>query len=106
MVLDALPLSGWELTGWGIVAFTVVLLLRYVASVLQKILTGELVTRRELDAMTASRDTFKDAWQVSQAAHQEKDAALAEVLPAVRTVVTIFEQLQRDAAARDERRPS
>lgn len=99
-VLDALPLSGWELTGWGIVALVVVMLLRYVASILKAILTGELVTRRELDGMREERDLFKDAWQASQAGHQEKDAAIAEVLPLARTSVTILEQMQHEAAQR------
>lgn len=101
-MLDALPLSGWELTGWGIVAIVVVMLLRYVASILRAILAGQLITRREAEAEKARADTWQAAWQVSQEGHREKDEALASLLPMVATCVRILEFLQAAAMRRGD----
>lgn len=101
-MLDALPLSGWELTGWGIVALVVVMLLRYVASILRAILAGQLVTRREVESEKVRADTWQAAWQVAQEAHREKDEALASLLPMVATSVRILEFLQAAAMRRGD----
>jgi hypothetical protein len=104
VVLDALPLSGWELTGWGIVAIVVVLLLQLVAWLLRRIFSGELVTRREVDAEKERADTWQQAWEASQAGHREKDEALIELLQLGRTSARLLEGLQQAAAGGDDKR--
>jgi hypothetical protein len=101
-VLDALPLSGWELTGWGIVALVVVLLLRYVASILKAILNGTLVTRREVDAEKERADTWQAAWVASQEAHREKDEALTELVQLGRTSARFIEAMQAATGKKPE----
>jgi hypothetical protein len=98
-VLDSLPVSGWELSGWGIVALVVVLLLRHVASIQKAILTGELVTRREVDAEKDRANTWQAAWAASQMAHREKDEALGELLESSRIIVRVLDQMQNAAEA-------
>lgn len=85
-MLDTLPVSGWEMTGWGVVAVFVL-----------AILSGRLASRREVNAEKARADTWQQAWEVSQAGHREKDAALVELVQNSRTTVRVLEAMQHAA---------
>lgn len=95
-MLDALPVSGWELTGWGIVALFVI-----------GLLSGRLTSRREVDAEKERADTWQAAWEASQTAGRVKDEAIAELLQHSRTTVRVLESIQlageADRASREGR---
>jgi hypothetical protein len=82
-MFEALPVSGWEMSGWGVVALFVL-----------AILAGRLASRREVDAEKARADTWQHAWEASQAANREKDEALTELLQLGRTSARVLEHLQ------------
>lgn len=96
-----MPMS-FQLTGWGILALVVVMLVRYVASILKAILNGSLVTRREVDAEKARADTWQAAAQVAQEGLREMSEAFASVLPSIATSVRILEYLQAEAMRRGD----
>lgn len=87
-MLESLPVSGWELSGWGVVALFVI-----------AILTGRLASRREVDAEKERADTWQAAWAASQMAHREKDEALGELLESSRTIVRVLDHMQNAADA-------
>ncbi|MFB7798926.1 hypothetical protein [Isoptericola sp. NPDC056134] len=90
--MDFLPQWASDLSGWGVVAVMVVMLL-----------TGRgLATRREVDAEKARADTWQDAWRTEHARNAEKDAQMTELLEIGRTSAKVLEAIQ---AARKEGSP-
>ncbi len=84
-MIDGIPLSISDLSGWGVVAILAVMLL-----------TGRgLATQREVRAEKERADSWQAAWSVSQQSNREKDEQIAELLEHSRTTVKVLEGLSR-----------
>ncbi|MBE7701277.1 hypothetical protein H9623_13330 [Oerskovia sp. Sa1BUA8] len=90
-MLDGVPLNIGELSGWGVVALIVVLLL------LGK---GGIAFRREVDAEKSRADTWQDAWKAERAAAQERAEQWSELLELARAADRVLTAL--DNARRGE----
>lgn len=89
-MIDGIPIGIGDLSGWGVVAILVIMLL-----------TGRgLATRREVDAEKTRADTWQAAWQAERSANREKDAQGAELLEHARTTSRIVAALQAQAQTR------
>lgn len=87
-MFDGIPLSIADLSGWGVVALLVVMLL-----------TGKgIATRREVEAEKTRADTWQDAWSAERARNDIAFEQLGELLEASRTSAKILDVLH--AAAR------
>lgn len=85
--MDFLPQWASDLSGWGVVAVGVLMLL-----------SGRgLATRREVDAEKARADKFQHAWELLMKARQEDVDHLAELMENSRTTVRVMEALQDQA---------
>ena len=82
-MIDGIPVWMSDLSGWGVVAILVVMLL-----------TGRgLATRREVDAAEKRADTWHAAWTTAMTTIQEKDEQQAELLENSRTTLRIVQAL-------------
>lgn len=93
-MLDGVPLSVADLSGWG--AFLVIVFL-----VVVSFLRGWLYPKAALLAEKARGDTFKEAWERAQSASEAKDAAMYELLQNSRTTVRLLEALQQAASNKE-----
>lgn len=85
--MDFLPQWASDLSGWGVVAVMVVMLL-----------TGKgLATRREVDQANARADKFQQAWEVVVKARQEDSAQKGELMENARLTARVMEELQKQA---------
>lgn len=90
-MLDGIPLNVTDLSGWGVVAILVIMLL-----------TGRgLATRREVDAEKSRADTWQKAYDAERAISAEKDENLAELLEHSRAAAKILDALN-EARERSE----
>lgn len=87
-MIDGIPVWMSDLSGWGVVAILVVMLL-----------TGRgLATRREVDAEKARADTWQAAWSAAMATIKEKEEHDGELIENSRTTVKVLKALQAQAA--------
>jgi hypothetical protein len=89
-MIDGIPVWMSDLSGWGVVAILVVMLL-----------TGRgLATRREVDAEKARADTWQTAWTTERATRQEESEQNRELLENSRTTVRVLKAIQQAQAER------
>lgn len=89
--MDGLPLDITDLSGWGVVAIFVVMLL-----------TGRgIATRREVDDAKALAETFKDAWTAERARNDERDGQFTELLESSRTTARAVDVIYERAMGGD-----
>lgn len=92
--MEFLPQWVSDLSGWGVVAVLVFLLL-----------TGRgIATRREVDAANARADKFQHAWELLMTTRREEAAQMVELMENSRTTMRVMEELQ-EAAHRSPDRP-
>lgn len=90
-MIDGIPLDVSNLSGWGVVAVVVLMLL-----------TGRgIATRREVDAEKARADLWQTAWTAERARNDEAFEGLAELLEIGRTTNKVLDVLHQQAKGGD-----
>ena len=98
-VLDGIPLAFSDLSGWG--AFSLLALYNVIS-----FLKGWIFPKYVVEAFERQAAIWREAFDVSQVALREKDAATAELLQHSRTTVDVLKRLQEDAEREQEVRRS
>lgn len=89
-MIDGVPLTVMDLSGWGVAVFVLLLL-----TVL--VLRGKIPSQSALEAERRRADVFEQAWEKSQEALRAKDEAWTELIQNSRTTVKILEGIQEEA---------
>lgn len=91
-MIDGIPLSITDLSGWAVVAIIVVMLVTG---------RGGIALRREVDAEKARADLWQTAWGTERARNDVVFSQLSEVLETSRTSARVLEVLHQKARGGD-----
>ena len=91
-MIDGLPLSITDLSGWAVVALIVVMLVTG---------RGGIALRREVDAEKARADLWQTVWGTERAPNDVVFGQLGEVLETSRTSARVLEVLHEKARGGD-----
>lgn len=84
-VLESIPIWGQ----WGILGLSLSLNIFFIAQLFR----GEIPTRRELDQVQKTADTFQAAWATAQADNSEQKGMIVEIADGMRTVTKFINAL-------------
>lgn len=84
-VLESIPLWGQ----WGILGLSLSLNIFFISQLFR----GEIPTRRELDQVQKTADTFQAAWATSQADNSEQKMMIVEIAAGMKTVTKFIHSL-------------
>lgn len=90
-MLDGIPLNVSELSGWGVVAIIVILLLTG---------KGGIALRREVDAERQHAQTWREAYETVVAREAVRDDAIRELTVSAETQTRFLTALDEDRRAR------
>ena len=92
-VLESIPIWGQ----WGILGLSLSINIFFISQLFR----GEIPTRRELDQVQKTADTFQAAWATSQADNSEQKTMIVEIADGMKTVVKFIDSFN---AVQEERR--
>lgn len=93
-MIDGLPLSITDLSGWAVVGLIVIMLVTG---------RGGIALRREVDAEKARADTWQTAWGAERARNDEVVSQVSELLENSRATVKVVDVLYERAMGGDSR---
>lgn len=93
-MIDGIPLSITDLSGWAVVALVVIMLVTG---------RGGIALRREVDAEKTRADTWQTAWGAERARNDEVVGQVSELLENSRATVKVVDVLYERAMGGDSR---
>lgn len=84
-VLESIPIWGQ----WGLFGLSLSLNIFFIAQLFR----GEIPTRKQLDQVQKTADTFQAAWATAQADNSEQKTMIVEIASGMKTVIKFINSL-------------